>query len=71
MGHLISRKANSLAVNLFKMELAEEAIKEVQERESSAVENFKWDSGLLGGSTTEEWTLKCFSPLWQRWKKNT
>lgn len=26
-------------------------------------------SGLLGGSVTEEWTLKCFSPHWQRWEK--
>lgn len=49
MGHLISCKANSLAVNLFKMELDEEVIKEVQERESSAVENFKWDRGSLEG----------------------
>lgn len=26
-------------------------------------------SGLLGGSVTEEQTLKSFSPHWQRWKK--
>lgn len=49
MGHLISCKANSLALNLFKMELDEEVIKEVQERESSAVENVKWDGGSWEG----------------------
>lgn len=51
MGHLISCKANSLVVNLFKMGLDEEVIKEVQEKESSAVENFK----LLCGSLARTW----------------
>lgn len=51
MGHLISCKANSLVVNLFKMGLDEEVIKEVQEKESSAVENFK----LLCGSLDRTW----------------
>lgn len=47
MGHLISCKANSLAVNLVKMELDEEVIREVQEREGSAMENFNRDRSSL------------------------
>lgn len=47
MGHLISCKANSLVLNLFKMGLDEEVIKGVRERESSAVENFQLVCGSL------------------------
>lgn len=69
MGHLISCKANSLGVNLFKMGLDEEVIKGVQERESLAVENFKLVCGCLDW-TQEGTDFEIFFSVLARVEKN-